>query len=313
MPIPQCLQEVLSGWVAHDFPLAWVEGFARMAHALGSGESPSEVRRLTGGLEAQTFYFRLANDLFVVKIYADDQNQAVVEFENLEAVSVATVATPEPVLIDGKGVWLHAPAIVMTALPGRPDMHPRNRQVWIRDAAEALASIHRIPTSRIVHVRTPRWQRWRPPTEGMGSDSSLADLLLTRLHQHAERLPTVVSHDDYNPGNLLFENGNLSGVVDWADISVEPRQAAVALFRHFLAIDPGGDAPEMFLDSYQQAAKTTLDELPLWDVLYGMRGVRQALNHWVLAFRGLGLDISSEEIRDRSRVWVRSAMSLAGG
>ena len=201
----------------------------------------------------------------------------------------------------------------MTALPGRPDMHPSDRQLWIDDAAEALASIHEIPTVRANNVRSPRWRRWRPSTEGLGSDSSLADVLLARLHEEAGRLPTVVSHDDYNPGNLLFDNEHLSGVVDWADIAVEPRQAAVALFRHFLAIHPGGDAPERFLDSYQYAAKTSLDELSLWDVLYGLRGVRPVLDHWVLAFDGFGLDVASEEIRDRSRAWVLKAMSLARG
>jgi aminoglycoside phosphotransferase (APT) family kinase protein len=284
-----------------------------MAGAIGSRESPSEVSRLTGGLEGDTFAFRLADDRFVVKVYAEAADQASIEFDNLAVASLASVATPKPVLIDAIGEWFKAPAIVMTALPGRPDMHPSDRQLWIDGAAEALASIHEIPTTRANHVQSPRWQRWRPSTESMGSDSSLADVLLARLHEQAGRLPTVVSHDDYNPGNLLFDNGHLAGVVDWSDIAVEPRHAAVALFRHFLAIHPGGDTPEMFLDSYQHAAKTFLDELPLWDVLYGLRGVRPVLDHWVLAFDGLGLDISSEEIRDRSRSWVRKAMSLAGG
>jgi aminoglycoside phosphotransferase (APT) family kinase protein len=299
--------------VEHDLPAVKVEGLARMARALGSSESPAEVKRLTGGLEAETFSFRLADDRFVAKLYTNSQNQAAVtEFENLEGVSVATVPTPEPVLIDAAGTWFQVPAIVMTALPGRPDMHPRDRLRWIHDAADALASVHRIPIDRIVHVKTPRWQRWRPLTDAMGDDSSSADVLLARLHTRAGSMPTVVSHDDYNPGNLLFDNGHLSGVVDWADITVEPRQAAVALFRHFLAIHPGGDSPEMFLDAYQDAAKSSLDALPLWDVLYGLRGVRPVLDHWVLAFNELGLDISSEEIRGRSSGWVRSAMSLAG-
>jgi aminoglycoside phosphotransferase (APT) family kinase protein len=147
----------------------------------------------------------------------------------------------------------------------------------------------------------------------MGSDSSRADVLLSRLREEAGGLPIVLSHDDFNPGNLLYDGGRLSGVVDWADIVVEPRHAAVALFRHFLAIHPGGEAPELFLDSYEHAAHTSLNDIHPWDVLYGLRGVRPALDHWVLAFDGLGLDITAKEIQDRSRAWVRKAMSLAGG
>lgn len=298
--------------MAYDLPPGWDEGFGRVARALGSNEAPSDLVRLTGGLETETFAFRLRQEHFVVKVYVDDGDQASTEFDNLAAVSVARVPTPDPVLMEDKGAWFGVPAIVMTALPGRPEMHPRNRTLWVDGAAEALAAIHNIPTARVSHVRSPRWQRWRPPTEGMGSDSSRADSVFARLYELAETLPTVVSHDDYNPGNLLFDGGRLSGVVDWADITLEPRQAGVALFRHFLAIYPGGDLPQTFLDAYERAAETSLDDLPLWDALYGLRGVRP-VDHWVPAFKGLGLSIPSSQIQERSRVCVRDAIHLAGG
>ena len=134
--------------------------------------------------------------------------------------------------------------------------------------------------------------------------------MLARLYQQAGSLPTVLSHDDFNPGNLLFEGGRISGVVDWADIAIEPRHAAVALFRHFLAIHPGGEAPELFADAYELAAGTALRDLPLWDVLYGLRGVRP-VDHWALALEGLGLDITSAEIQDRSAARVRAAIGAA--
>lgn len=146
----------------------------------------------------------------------------------------------------------------------------------------------------------------------MGSDASRLDAVLARLYEQAETLPTVLSHDDYNPGNLLYDCGRLSGVVDWADIAIEPRQAAVALYRHFLAIHPGGGAPELFRLAYERAARISLDDLPLWDVLYGLRGLRP-IDHWVRACEGLGLDITSSEIQKKSRAWVRQAMRMAEG
>ena len=136
--------------------------------------------------------------------------------------------------------------------------------------------------------------------------------MVTRLYQKAEALPAVLSHDDYNPGNLLFDEGRITGVVDWADITIEPRHAAVASFRHFLAIHPGGEAPAMFADAYELAAGTSLHDLPFWDVLYGLRGVRP-VDHWVPAFNGLGLRITSAEIQEISWAWVRTAMAVAGG
>lgn len=283
-----------------------------MAHALGSREPPFELNRVTGGLEGKTFVFRLHENRFVLKIYSGDDNRARTEFDNLAVVSVAGVPTPEPVLLDADGTWFHAPAIVMTELPGRPYMHPNDQSIWIDGAAKALASVHDIPSARAGHVRASRWQRWRPPTDGMGSDAPRVDAMLARLYDRAGTLPTVLSHDDYNPGNLLYDCGRLSGVVDWADITIEPRHAAVALYRHFLAIHPGGETPDTFLVAYERAAKTSLDDLPLWDVLYGLRGLRP-IDHWVRACEGLGLDITSSEIQEKSRAWVRRGMRSAGG
>ncbi len=283
-----------------------------MARALGSTEPPTNLSRLPGGLEGKTFAFRLHEQPFVLKVYAADDGQARTEFDNLTVVSMARVPTPQPVLVDADGEWFQTPAIVMTALPGRPDMHPGDISLWIHGAAEALAHIHELPSARAGHVRAPRWQRWQPSTMGIGSDSARADAVLTQLYDRVGLLPTVLSHDDYNPGNLLYDGGGLSGVVDWADITIEPRHAAVAMYRHFLAIHPGGDTPEMFLDVYEREANTLLDDLPLWDVLYGLRGLRP-IDHWVLACEGLGLDITSSEIQQRSRAWVLKGIVLAGG
>jgi aminoglycoside phosphotransferase (APT) family kinase protein len=283
-----------------------------MAHALGSRELPTDVNRLRGGLEGTTFSFGLLNRDFILKVDAGDAKEARTEFDNLNVVSAARVPTPKPVQLDADGEWFGSPAIVMTALPGRPDMHPKDLVLWIDGAAEALASIHDLPSARAGRVRPPRWQRWQPSTDAMGSDSARADEVLAQLYDRIGTLPTVLSHDDYNPGNLLYDGAKLSGVVDWADVTIEPRQAAVALYRHFLAIHPGGDAPEMFLDAYERATSTPLDDLALWDVLYGLRGVRP-VDHWVLACEGLGLNITSAEIQERSWAWVRNALSIAEG
>ena len=290
-----------------DPPIKWDQGLDQLARSLGSREQASDVRRLAGGMEAETASFRLGNDHYVVKVCAKNGNEAEAEFDNLAVISVATVPTPDPVVLDAGGTWFGYPAVVMTALPGRPDMHPVDPRVWLVDAAEALASIHAVPSVRATHVRPPRWRRWKPSSEGMGNEAAEVEILLARLYERAETLPTVLSHDDYNPGNLLYSDGRLSGVVDWADVAIEPREAAVALYRHFLAIHPGGDAPEIFLDEYERAASTALDDVHLWDALYGLRGVRP-VDHWITACERLGLVITSAEIQERSRRWVRRAL-----
>lgn len=130
---------------------------------------------------------------------------------------------------------------------------------------------------------------------------------MDRLREIAANADPVFSHDDYNPGNVLCRSGRVSGVVDWAQVTIEPRQAAVALYRHMLAIHPGGDAPDGFLAAYETATRATLEHMPLWDLFYGLRALRP-IDHWVRALHGHGVILTAEQIASRSIAWIEQAL-----
>jgi len=247
----------------------------------------------------------------VLKLFLRDGGRATTEFENLSMVAALSVPTPDPLYLDAEGTWFGVPALVMSALPGAPDMHPSDVDQWVSAAATALAAIHDLDPNDAGSVQIPRWQRWEPDTEGLGTDGPVIRSVLQQLYEMVGNYPTVFSHDDYNPGNVLFHMGQLSGVVDWTDVTIEPRQAAVALYRHLLAIHPGGAAPEQFLASYEAVTGRRLEDLALWDVLYGLRGVRK-VDHWVSAFEGLGVQVTADEIFDRSLDWISQAVARVG-
>jgi hypothetical protein len=46
----------------------------------------------------------------------------------------------------------------------------------------------------------------------------------------------------------------------------------------------------------------------LWDVLYGLRGLRP-VDHWVRAYDGFGVTLAVNEINARSRDWIRRALA----
>jgi aminoglycoside phosphotransferase (APT) family kinase protein len=281
----------------------------RMALSLGRVGEIAEITPLTGGLECETSAFIYCGQRFVVKRFKSGEHYpAMTEFENLSRVSRVNVSTPEPVSLDDNGVWFGAPAFVMTALPGRSGFALRDVHAWTSGAATALATIHDFAPDVAGAAVLPRWRRWQPTTEGLGSDSVRAGNALSALYSVAADAPVVFSHDDYNPGNVLFCNDSLSGVIDWSEVTVEPRQAAVALYRHMLAIHPGGIAPDLFLASYQAAAGMELDNVPLWDILYGLRGSRP-VPHWVRAFRAHGVPVTGEVIKARSLRWIRQALT----
>jgi aminoglycoside phosphotransferase (APT) family kinase protein len=279
-----------------------------MAASLGFSGFPTELKRLTGGLECETYLFTLGNRRLVVKVCTRDGSDATTEFDNLSIVSAADVPTPDPVYLDASGDWFGVPAIVMSALPGSPDLHPVDVGRWVRGAANGLAAIHAVDSGNAQVVKVPRWQRWQPQVNTLGDRVGAVEDVLARFHERADRYPKVFSHDDYNPGNVLFHDGDLSGVVDWADVTVEPAQAAVAQYRHLLAVHPGGDAPDQFLAAYASASDRPLADMPLWDVLYGLRGL-PAVDHWVRAFSGFGVDLTVDDINARSLDWVIRALT----
>jgi aminoglycoside phosphotransferase (APT) family kinase protein len=287
---------------------AWLSetSLRRLARSLGSASDVTGLERLTGGLEADSFFFTLECKAFVFKRFATDGSRAVAEFENLSIVAASAVPTPEAVALDVDGRWFGSPALVMTALSGTPNLQPIDVWAWVAQCAAALAEVHRISPNATGSTTRPRWVRWKPPVVPSGE----IDDVLARLYARAPSEPSVFSHDDYNPGNVLFSDERLSGVVDWTDVTLEPRQAAVALFRHLLAVIGRLDAAGAFLSAYETAANITLEGQPLWDVFYGLRGLGN-VEHWVLALHGLGLSVTAEEIRWRSLEWIGQALGLA--
>jgi aminoglycoside phosphotransferase (APT) family kinase protein len=281
-----------------------------MVKSFGVTDGVTQVKRLTGGLECDTFSFTLADRHLVMKLFSDGVLQARTEFENLSIVAAASVPTPDPILFDDEGKWFGSSTLVMSALPGAPELHPADVDTWTRGAATALASVHEIKPRTARTLQSPRWQRWQPSLDRTGPGTPRIERALDVLYASIEKYPTVFSHDDYNPGNVLFLDGALTGVVDWSDVVIEPRQAAVALFRHLLALHPGGDAPQRFLAHYESITRMSLADIALWDVLYGLRGM-QPVEHWVRAYKGMGVTMTSEQIDRRSRRWITTALDRA--
>jgi aminoglycoside phosphotransferase (APT) family kinase protein len=74
-------------------------------------------------------------------------------------------------------------------------------------------------------------------------------------HGPAPRLPEVLVHRDYHPGNVLWRRGAVSGVVDWQGACTGPAAVDVAHCRVNL-LTFGTDAAEHFTALWQQASGT---------------------------------------------------------
>src|SRR5262249_16784589 len=135
---------------------------------------------------------------------------------------VVGVPVPEPVALDADGRWFGAPALVMSRLPGQADVSPADLAGWLRQLAPVLAAIHTTETAGAAgpllgepplgHWGIGDWERLRI------KPSPLVDCCIAAIRGHRlspDSAPVLV-HGDFHPGNILWNQGTLSGVVDWS-------------------------------------------------------------------------------------------------
>ncbi|MGK2914445.1 MAG: phosphotransferase family protein [Porticoccaceae bacterium] len=126
------------------------------------------------------------------------------------------------------------PYVVMSRLPGReffiwdPDpsfdlADAKVAPLW-RQMAEVLPGVHKVDWQRYL----PNWETPRPLVEeitrwekiyGKALEPEwieLADVLRLRLLKTMpDRVELGIVHGDYQPGNGLFADGKLTGIIDW--------------------------------------------------------------------------------------------------
>ena len=240
-----------------------------------------------------------AEQQLILKRYPIGDETPRLEWERLGCAARVALPTPQRIAVDPDGAWFGTPALLMSALSGQVEMRPRDVDAWTRELARALAAIHRTdlgdaipPVLRRPHLWT-RWQLWDVEVDARIASATAA---IQRLQREASREPEVFCHDDFHPGNVLFEDGSVSGVVDWSGARLAPAAADVAYCRADLAIAPGADAPNQFLAHYQAASGEPLERLALWDVLAGMHALQWSPG-WLQSFADVGVIRRADEVR----------------
>ena len=208
--------------------------------------------------------------------------------------------------LDLSGAWLGDPAVAMSWLDGTPFFPADPGDEWIGSLATALAVIHRAPVPAAPVEQPHRLlAALRSPT--------VRDRRLQRIATAVEDLfaqpdgDVVFSHGDYHPGNVLFRDGRVTGVVDWFDAGPRSRASDVAYCRGVLAVHPAGDVPDRFLRAYESETGRPL-RCDRWDALWAARGFLGARGRWPAALASLGVMITGIEIEQRSAMWAEAAL-----
>lgn len=194
------------------------------------------------------------------------------------------IAAPRARFWGREGDWFGVPYLVMTRLPGRAPgdvFDPGNGTLPSRQEASALfaeavrvlVDMHRIDavtvladweTPRLLHAEVDHWV----PVLRKTSDTHWIDIGLRArdaLHAAAPADPVPgLLHGDFYSNNWLFEDGHLTGIVDWESVSLGPRLLDLGWLCMMYDPECWGPRrralmhwcplPEFFLETYTTAA-----------------------------------------------------------
>ena len=233
-------------------------------------------RRMTGGIVSAVHRLTIDHgsyrDVLVLRQYehgvfalAGSGTAALVRDEAaaLRAVHDAGLPAPEPVAADAHGRECdgHA-AILMTRLPGRPDVTPTDPEGWLRQIAAMAARIHDVQA--VAPPFRSRIDAAAPRIPASATRPAVWEAAFGILRQQAPEPATCFIHRDFQHFNLLWRRGLLTGVVDWAMSCTGPADFDVGHCRLNLAVLFGADRAERLRLAYEAEAGRAID--PWWDL-----------------------------------------------
>jgi aminoglycoside phosphotransferase (APT) family kinase protein len=274
----------------------------RAAGLAGPDAAVRAVRPLAGGTHASTWLVQTAGperEVVLRQFPAGDQ-AAVRETRVLTALRGLGGLAPELLASNASPAPGEAPWLVISRLPGHADISPGQPAEWARQLGAALARIHATPPQQLTGFPDVVD---RPGGSAAALRGPAAGLVASRWEVLA-RAPRVLTHYDFWSGNTLWENGTLTGVVDWSGAGLGPRGFDVGWCRLDLYLLYGQPIADQFLGSYQ-AACGQLRPDPLLDDLWAVARSHHDLETWVPNYRDLGRgDLTAAELRRRHRAWT---------
>lgn len=228
------------------------------------------------------------------------------------------VATPQPLLFDT--TTLNAPTLLMSYLPGRSTLQPRDLHRFLADLAQALARIHRVPSELpiLAHLPSPAERlsqlfsiaAQHPGLQSVEDGAAIRGVLAGAAH--APLLGrSVLLHGDYWAGNVVWLDSHLHAILDWDQAERGDAAYDVAYCRADLALMFGSPAADEFLQAYEEAAQTSLSALGTWDLLAATRALPTG-KAWLPGYLALGRsDLSEAILQTRLQSFLQEALRRA--
>jgi aminoglycoside phosphotransferase (APT) family kinase protein len=280
----------------------------RAAALAGPNASVEGTLALAGGTHARTYLIQTANPEreFILREFPAGDRAVSDEMRVLGALDGLGGLAPRLLAADPGGP-VGEPWILISRLPGLADITPADPPGFARQLGHSLARIHATAGDRLAGF--PRVLD-RPEESSAALHGPAARLVSARWESlAAER--AVLTHNDFWSGNTVWQDGTLTGVVDWSGAAVGPRGFDLGWCRLDLYLLFDDHVANRFLESYQAASEDACPD-PLLADLWAAARSHASVESWVPNYRDLGRpDLTARVLRERHAAWTRHVIDCS--
>lgn len=200
-------------------------------------------------------------------------------------------------------------ALVIEYLQGAPEIDPIDKSAFVARYAQQLAAIHAIDWETLGLEFLTREEKGYP-NPWKGSNETLREPEIRAVVEPREVRSTgaVLRHGDFWPGNVLWREGAITGVIDWEEALIGDPLADLGICRLDLWWVLGEEASDEFTERYGELTGLDLSELPYWDLCASLRPMAN-LEDWAGSYPALGRpDITYETMARDHQAFVARAL-----
>ena len=203
------------------------------------------------------------------------------EFKAFELMNRSGIPSPEALLLDDTGDLLGVPGIVTRFVEGALVLDgPAEPLAWACKLAVMLAKIHAIPLDEqarsflldanaeatwfLKAKAAPEYMRVFPEGEELWEK-------LRRLYPSLGPVTPALVHIDYWSGNILWQEGEISAVLDWEEAACGDPVIDVAYARMNMFLMGLPEAAKEFLRVYEAESGRKAENLSFWEMAAAVR------------------------------------------
>jgi aminoglycoside phosphotransferase (APT) family kinase protein len=250
----------------------------------------SNFTHLVEARSADGSVFRVVVRRYAVSALYDRGEKARREFKTLELFQENGVPAPQPLYLDEKGTLLGIPGIVTSYVPGEVILSPSEPLSCARALATTLAKIHSVPCGAEAKgflLDANAEATWFlhsgvvPDHMAAHPDGAMVWQAVHDLLPDIQRVRPALVHIDYWLGNVLWDRGRITAVVDWEEAAYGDPGIDAAYCRMDMFLNGmGRRASDEFLNVYEAEMGRRVANLGFWELAAAIRPIHSPVG-WI--------------------------------